>query len=69
MIVKGSIGLLAPSGTPTGIIEKIAEATRVTVADPAFQQILIDAGIEPTPNSTPNRFGCPLPRISFSGRH
>ena len=56
MIVKGSIGLLAPSGTSTSIIEQIAEATRVTVADPAFQQILIDAGIEPTPNSNPEAF-------------
>ena len=56
MIVKGSIGLLAPSMTPTGIIEQIAEATRVIVADPAFQQILIDAGIEPTPDSNPGAF-------------
>jgi len=35
----GLLGLLAPSGTPTGIIEQIAEATRVTVAHPGFQEI------------------------------
>ena len=54
MTVKGSIGLLAPAGTPTGIIEKIAQASRRTLAEPAFQQILLDAGIEPTPSQTPN---------------
>ena len=47
MTVKGSIGLLAPAGTPTGIIEKIAQASRRTLAEPAFQQILLEAGIEP----------------------
>ena len=28
----------------------------MTVAHPAFQQILIDAGIEPTPGSNPEAF-------------
>src|SRR5262245_39492912 len=48
MTVTGSIGLLAPAGTPTGIIEPIAQATRATVAEPTFKQMLLDAGIEPT---------------------
>jgi tripartite-type tricarboxylate transporter receptor subunit TctC len=56
MTVKGSIGLLAPAGTSTGIIEQIAQATRTAVAEPAFQQLLIDAGIEPTPDSNPEAF-------------
>jgi tripartite-type tricarboxylate transporter receptor subunit TctC len=56
MTVMGSIGLLAPAGTPVGIIEQIAQATRTIVAEPAFKQILIDAGIEPTLNSSPEKF-------------
>jgi len=56
MIVRGSIGLLAPAGTPTGIIEQIAQATRTAVAEPAYQQMLIDSGIEPTLDSNPEKF-------------
>jgi tripartite-type tricarboxylate transporter receptor subunit TctC len=56
MIVTGSIGLAAPAGTPAGIIEQIAQATRTVVAESAFQQMLIDAGIEPTPDSSPEKF-------------
>jgi tripartite-type tricarboxylate transporter receptor subunit TctC len=54
--VIGSLGLLAPAGTPSGIIEQIAQATRKAVAEPDFRQMLIDAGIEPTPDSNPDRF-------------
>jgi tripartite-type tricarboxylate transporter receptor subunit TctC len=56
MTVTGSIGLLAPAGTPIGIIEQIAQATRTAVAEPAYQQKLIDAGIEPTLDSNPEKF-------------
>ena len=57
MTVTGSIGLLAPAGTPIGIIEQIAQATRTAIAEPAYKQMLIDAGIEPTPDSNPEKFG------------
>jgi tripartite-type tricarboxylate transporter receptor subunit TctC len=56
MTVMGSIGFVAPAGTPSGIIEQIAQATRTIVAEPAFKQMLIDAGIEPTLNSSPEKF-------------
>jgi len=56
MTVMGSIGLLAPAGTPTAIIEQIAQASRTVVAEPAFKQMLIDAGIEPTLDSNPEKF-------------
>jgi tripartite-type tricarboxylate transporter receptor subunit TctC len=56
MTVAGSIGLLAPAGTPIGIIEQIAQASRTAVADPAFKQVLIDAGIDPTLDSNPEKF-------------
>jgi tripartite-type tricarboxylate transporter receptor subunit TctC len=56
MIVRGSIGVLAPAGTPIGIIEQIAQASRTVVAEPGFQRMLIDAGIEPTVDSDPEKF-------------
>ena len=56
MTVRGSIGLLAPAGTPVGIIEQVAQATRTAIAEPAYQQLLIDAGIEPTLDSNPEKF-------------
>jgi tripartite-type tricarboxylate transporter receptor subunit TctC len=54
--VTGTIGLLAPAGTPSWIAERIALATRAAVADSAYQKVLVDAGIEPTPDSTPDKF-------------
>src|SRR6478672_6032885 len=56
LTVTGTIGLLAPAGTPNSIAERIALATRAAVADPAYQQVLADAGIEPTLDSTPDKF-------------
>lgn len=56
MTVTGSIGLLAPARIPISIIEQIAEATHMAVADPAYKQMLIDAGIEPTLASNPEKF-------------
>jgi len=56
MTVMGSIGLLAPAGTQVGIIEQIAQATRTIIAEPAFKRMLIEAGIEPTLNSSPEKF-------------
>jgi tripartite-type tricarboxylate transporter receptor subunit TctC len=56
MTVTGSIGLLAPAGTQIEIIEQIAQATRTAVAEPAFKQMLIDAGIESTFDSNPEKF-------------
>jgi tripartite-type tricarboxylate transporter receptor subunit TctC len=56
MTVTGSIGLLAPAGTPIGIIEEIAQATRGAVAEPAYRQMLIDAGMESTLDSSPEKF-------------
>ena len=55
MNVIGSIGLLAPAGTPVEFIEQIARATRTAVAEPAYQQLLIDAGIEPVLDSNPEK--------------
>ena len=56
MTVTGSIGLLAPAGTPAEIIEQIAQATRTTVAEAAYRQSMIDAGMESTLDSNPEKF-------------
>jgi hypothetical protein len=51
MIVTGSIGLLAPAGTPIGIVEQIAQASRHSCRRTDLKQMLIDAG-----NRTHSRF-------------
>ena len=56
LTVRGSIGLLAPAGTPSSIIEQIAQAARTATAEHAWQEMLIDAGIEPVLDSNPERF-------------
>jgi tripartite-type tricarboxylate transporter receptor subunit TctC len=56
LTTTGSIGVLGPAGTPSAIADRIARATRTAVADEAFQHFLIDAGIEPTSDSDPDKF-------------
>jgi tripartite-type tricarboxylate transporter receptor subunit TctC len=51
-----SLGLLAPAGTPRPIVEQIAQATRTVLADRTFQELLIEGGFDPTPDSTPEKF-------------
>ena len=56
MTVTGSVGLLAPAGTPIGMIEQIAQASRTALAESAYQQTLIAAGMESTRDSSPEKF-------------
>jgi tripartite-type tricarboxylate transporter receptor subunit TctC len=56
LTVTGLIGLLAPAGTRREIIEQIAQATRTAVAEPAYEQLLRDAGMESTLDSNPEKF-------------
>jgi tripartite-type tricarboxylate transporter receptor subunit TctC len=56
MTAIGSIGLLAPAGTPRAIADRIAEATRTALADPAFRQLLTDAAMEPIRDQSPEHF-------------
>jgi tripartite-type tricarboxylate transporter receptor subunit TctC len=56
LTVTGSIGLLAPTGTAMDIIEQIAQATRSAVAEPAYRQMLIAAGMEAPVNPNPETF-------------
>ena len=49
-------GILAPARTPSAIVEQVAEATRMALAERAYQQFLIDGCFEPDVNSTPDKF-------------
>ena len=53
--VTGSIGLLAPAGVSRAIIEQIAQATRRALADADYQRTFIEAGMESTPDSSPEK--------------
>src|SRR5262245_51296893 len=47
---------VAPAGTSKPIIEQIAHAVRTALAEPAYQQKLIDSGFEASPDTTPEKF-------------
>jgi tripartite-type tricarboxylate transporter receptor subunit TctC len=57
LTVQATVGLLAPAGTPTPIIEQIAQATRTALAERAYQDFLIEAGFEPALDSSPEKLG------------
>jgi tripartite-type tricarboxylate transporter receptor subunit TctC len=42
VIAQQVIGLFAPTETPTSIIEQISAATRMVMAEKAYQQMLIE---------------------------
>jgi tripartite-type tricarboxylate transporter receptor subunit TctC len=52
---QGTLGLLAPAGTPSAIIEQIAQATRTALMERSYQDFLIEAGFEPTLDSGPEK--------------
>jgi tripartite-type tricarboxylate transporter receptor subunit TctC len=52
----GSIGLLAPAGTPRPIADQISQATRTALADQAFRQMLSEAAMEPIADQSPETF-------------
>jgi tripartite-type tricarboxylate transporter receptor subunit TctC len=56
MIVTGSIGLLAPAGTPRSVVDQISQATGVALADPTFQHVLKEAAMEPVAVQGPDNW-------------
>jgi tripartite-type tricarboxylate transporter receptor subunit TctC len=56
LVAKGLIGLLAPAGTPKAVVAQVAQATRTALADRDFQQMMIEGGLEPVLDSTPEKF-------------
>jgi tripartite-type tricarboxylate transporter receptor subunit TctC len=47
--------ILAPAGTPQPIVDRLSEAINKGLADPAVFNRLQEAGIDPTPGSTPKQ--------------
>lgn len=53
LVWEGFHGIFAPAHTSPDIVRKLADANHAVMADAKFQKFLIDSGIEPEPNSTP----------------
>jgi tripartite-type tricarboxylate transporter receptor subunit TctC len=52
----GWFGLFAPKATLDAIVDRIAEATRIAMADPTLQDIYRLQGMEPDTDSSPEKF-------------
>jgi len=52
----GWFGLFAPKATPDTIVERIAAATRMAMADPKLQESYRSQGLEPDVDSGPDQF-------------
>jgi tripartite-type tricarboxylate transporter receptor subunit TctC len=55
MIGQLFLGIYAPAGTPKAIVDQIAQATRVALADPGYQKALVESGFELISNSGPEQ--------------
>ena len=53
LIWEGFHGIFAPAKTSSEIIKRLAKANHAVMADKAFQKFLLDSGLEPEPDSTP----------------
>jgi tripartite-type tricarboxylate transporter receptor subunit TctC len=53
LIAANFNGLFAPAVVPKAIIEQIADATRIAMADPALQDVIVKSGFEPILDSGP----------------
>ena len=56
LTVTLSLGVLAPAGTPTPVIEQIAQSSRTALAEPDYQRALLEGGFEPVLDSNPEKF-------------
>src|SRR5215467_7156339 len=54
MIAQLFTGLFLPAKTPKAIVEQVYEASQKVMTDPAMQQALIEQGLEPITNSSPD---------------
>ncbi len=52
----GWFGLFAPKATSEAIVDRIAEVTRMAMADPALQETYRAQGMEPDTGSSPGKF-------------
>jgi tripartite-type tricarboxylate transporter receptor subunit TctC len=52
----GWFGLFAPKATPDTIVDRIAQASRTAMTDPALQETYRSQGMEPDVDSSPDKF-------------
>lgn len=55
MIALLFTGVFAPAGTPKPIVDRISQATRAALAEESFQKILIQSGVDPVLDSSPEK--------------
>ena len=53
LTVTGTIGILVPAGTSSGIIKQISDSTRTALAEPTYQKMLSDTGMEAAADTSP----------------
>jgi tripartite-type tricarboxylate transporter receptor subunit TctC len=53
LIWEGFHGVFAPANTNTEIVRRLAETNHAVMAEKSFQRFLIDSGLEPESDSTP----------------
>jgi tripartite-type tricarboxylate transporter receptor subunit TctC len=53
LIWEGFHGVFAPANTSAEIVSRLARASHAVMADKEFQKFLLDSGLEPKPDSTP----------------
>ncbi|RYY83195.1 MAG: tripartite tricarboxylate transporter substrate binding protein [Comamonadaceae bacterium] len=58
-VLEGWHGVMAPPGTPAPIVERLSQAMRTALADPAVAKRITDSYIDVTP-STPAEFGATI---------
>jgi tripartite-type tricarboxylate transporter receptor subunit TctC len=56
LVTQQMLGLFAPGPTPQPVIDQIAAANRVAMADKTYRQSLIEAAVIPAPDWTPENF-------------
>ncbi len=55
MVVELFNGVFAPARTPKHVVDRVSQATRNALADPAFQKLLSQSGFEPVHASGPEQ--------------
>ena len=55
MVAQLFVGVFAPAGTPRAVVNQVSQATRKAMADPGFQKLLADSGVEPVLDSSPEK--------------
>ncbi len=55
MVAQLFTGLFLPARTPRAIVEQVYQASQKTMDDPAMQKALVDQGLEPITNSSPDK--------------